>query len=270
MTHRQVAQHQYAALRQGDLSLAPRRLLSLVMGPPASEQAPPAQAYEARVVLVLAPRVVLWEAQAVTGETGDALSDEALVYAIARGDRDALAQLYDRQASLLLGLGARILAGGASAREVEDVLHDVFVEVWKHAGDFDPERASVRTWLCLRMRSRCLDRARAAMRRRAAPLEEALLEPLPEGQSAGVDASRVRHEVAHLPELQRQVLVLGYFQGMSSQEIADTLHIPLGTVKSRVAAALTHLRTILAEKTEGLSEKAAEDVSKKAPEGFAS
>ncbi len=206
---------------------------------------------EARLdVLVLAQRALLWEARLVTGEE---LSDEALIYAIARGDREALAKLYDRQAALLLGLGARIFAGGASAREVEDVLHDVFVEVWKHAGDFDPERASARTWLCLRMRSRCLDRARAANRRRAAPLDEASIEPLPESQSAVVDAARVRHALDGIPELQRQVLVLGYFQGLSSQEIADTLQIPLGTVKSRVAAGLTHLRGLLSEKAEGLA-----------------
>lgn len=193
-------------------------------------------------VLNLAPRAQLWEARLVTGEQ---LSDETLVYAIARGDRAALASLYDRQAALLLALGTRILR---DAREAEDVLHDVFVEVWKHAGDFDPARASARTWLCLRMRSRCLDRVRVSVRRRTHPLEEAALDPLPETQSAGPDALRVRAALGELPELQRQVLLLGYFQGLSSQEIADTLNIPLGTVKSRVAAALTHLRSVLGEK----------------------
>jgi len=192
-------------------------------------------------VLTLAQRPRLWEARHVTGEQ---LNDETLVYAIARGDRAALAELYDRQASLLLGLGTRILR---DAREAEDVLHDVFVEVWKHAGDFDPSRASARTWLCLRMRSRCLDRVRVAVRRRADPLEEANLDPSPETQSAAPDAVRVRHALTELPEVQRQVLLLGYFQGLSSQEIADTLKIPLGTVKSRVAAALTHLRSVLGE-----------------------
>jgi RNA polymerase sigma-70 factor (ECF subfamily) len=192
-------------------------------------------------VLLLAQRRQLWEARSVAGEQ---LSDETLVYAIARGDRSAFAHLYDRQSPLLLALGARILR---DSREAEDVLHDVFVEVWKHAGDFDPSRASARTWLCLRMRSRCLDRVRVALRCRAHPLEDAVLDPLPETQSAGSDAQRVRAALAALPEPQRQVLVLGYFQGLSSQEIADALHIPLGTVKSRVAAALSHLRSALGE-----------------------
>ncbi len=178
------------------------------------------------------------------------MSDEALIYAIARGDREALALLYDRQASLLLGLGARILSKAADSREAEDVLHDVFVEVWKHAGDFDPSRASARTWLCLRMRSRCLDRVRSAKRRKAEPIEEGMTDGnqgagAGDGLSAGLDASRVRHAMEGLPHPQREVLLLGYFQGLSSQEIADTLEIPLGTVKSRVAAALSHLRSML-------------------------
>jgi len=201
---------------------------------------------EARLfVLALAPRARLWEARAVAG---DEVSDEALIYAIARGDREAFALLYDRQAQLLLGLGARILSKASDSREAEDVLHDVFVEVWKHAGDFDPSRASARTWLCLRMRSRCLDRVRTATRRRADPLDDRMPDGGGDGLPAGLDASRVRHAMERLPDLQREVLVLGYFQGLSSQEIADTLEIPLGTVKSRVAAALSHLRSMLSEK----------------------
>lgn len=201
---------------------------------------------EARLfVLALAPRARLWEARAVTG---DEVSDEALIYAIARGDREALALLYDRQAQLLLGLGARILSKASDSREAEDVLHDVFVEVWKHAGDFDPSRASARTWLCLRMRSRCLDRVRTATRRRADPIDEGMPDGSADGLPAGLDASRVRQAMEGLPDLQREVLLLGYFQGLSSQEIADTLGIPLGTVKSRVAAALSHLRSVLSEK----------------------
>jgi len=180
---------------------------------------------------------------------GDEVSDEALIYAIARGDREALALLYDRQAQLLLGLGARILSKASDSREAEDVLHDVFVEVWKHAGDFDPSRASARTWLCLRMRSRCLDRVRTATRRRADPIDEGMPDGAGgDGLPAALDATRVRHAMERLPDLQREVLLLGYFQGLSSQEIADTLEIPLGTVKSRVAAGLSHLRSMLSEK----------------------
>lgn len=94
----------------------------------------------------------------------------------ARGDRPALARLYDRHAPLLLALGVRLLN---DRREAEDVLHDCFVELWRHAGDYDPRRASVKTWIAMRMRSRCIDRLRSASwtRRETLP-EKALVEKL--------------------------------------------------------------------------------------------
>ncbi len=174
-------------------------------------------------------------------------SDDALMCAVARGDRAALATLYDRQAPLLLSLGTRILSRNADSREAEDVLHDVFVEVWKHAGDFDPARASVRTWLCLRMRSRCLDRLRALVRRKIEWLDEGGMDPAAEELSDGADLARVQPALYRLSPPQREVLVLGYFHGLSTQEMADRLGIPMGTVKSRVAAGLTQLRCILSD-----------------------
>src|SRR5712692_6603075 len=86
-------------------------------------------------------------------------SDPELIERIAGGDRQALAALYDRYASSLLGAGMRTLK---QRRDAEDVLHDVFVEVWQQAGDYDPMRGSVKAWLFLRMRSRAIDRLRLA------------------------------------------------------------------------------------------------------------
>ena len=80
------------------------------------------------------------------------LDDASLMQAVAAGDRAALATLYDRHAPILLALGSRIVPDRA---EVEDVLHDVFLEAWRRAHRYDPRRASVRTWLAVRMRSRC-------------------------------------------------------------------------------------------------------------------
>ena len=161
---------------------------------------------------------------------------------MADGDTQALGELYDRYAALLLGLGLRILR---SRREAEDLLHDVFVEAFQHAGDYLPERGSVRGWLLLRMRSRCLDRARSHGFSRA----EALLEEPSCDAGAGIehrlDAARVRALLTELPSAQREVLELGYFRGMSFAEIADQLGLPLGTVKSRVHAALGTLRVEL-------------------------
>ncbi len=170
----------------------------------------------------------------------DAQVDQRLVRAIASGDRSALGQLYDRHAPLLLSVGVRILRERA---EAEDVLHDVFLEVWRKAHSYDPERASVRSWLLLRMRSRCLDRAKsAAVARRssldAAPERRSTAEP-----EDGADARRLGPWLAQLSEEQRRVILLGYFEGLSCSEMAARLGIPIGTVKSRLGAAMRKLRS---------------------------
>jgi len=181
----------------------------------------------------------------------EAALDVADLAALARGDRQALGRLYDRHAPLLLALGVRLVG---ERREAEDILHDVFVEVWKHAGDYDPERATVKTWLVLRMRSRCLDRLRSAGHARRESLtdrEETTLEraradaPSHAAMDDRVDAGRLRGVLAELPEDQRAVIVLGFFDGLSSSEIAEELGIPIGTVKSRVRSAMGKLRQAL-------------------------
>src|SRR5690242_21826103 len=85
--------------------------------------------------------------------------DAALVAAMAAGDRGALAKLYDRHGGLLLGMALKIVR---ERREAEDLLHDVFLEAWRSAKDFDPKRGRVRTWLAIRMRSRALDHQKSA------------------------------------------------------------------------------------------------------------
>jgi RNA polymerase sigma-70 factor (ECF subfamily) len=170
--------------------------------------------------------------------------DLALLRALARGDRTALALLYDRHAPLLLTLGLRIVGDRTQA---EDVLHDVFLEAWHHARAYDPTRGSVRAWLVTRMRSRALDR-RATAARHARIAEEISRET--EASSAAeapLDNQRLHAEIATMaPEL-HAVIALAYFEGMSSPEIAQHLAIPIGTVKSRMARALALLRASLAD-----------------------
>ncbi|MEO1335849.1 MAG: sigma-70 family RNA polymerase sigma factor, partial [Myxococcota bacterium] len=109
-----------------------------------------------------------------------------------------------------------------------------------------PARGSVRTWLMLRMRSRAVDRVRARKRAKVVldpegqPPEVATAMPDP---SATAERTRVRAAIAELPENERQVLELVYFGGMTHAEVAEAHSIPLGTVKSRVARAIRHLRT---------------------------
>jgi RNA polymerase sigma-70 factor (ECF subfamily) len=161
--------------------------------------------------------------------------------ALVRGDRNALAALYDRHAGVLLALATRLLGDRPQA---EELLHDVFLEAWHHARDFDPARGSVRAWLVTRTRSRAFDRRAARSRHgrladAAAREQSALTDP-----DAGVplDAARVRQGVNRLPPELVTLLELAYFEGLSFSEIGEALGIPLGTVKSRMARALSLLR----------------------------
>jgi len=164
--------------------------------------------------------------------------DAALVAAMAAGDRGALATLYDRYASLLLGLALKIVR---ERREAEDLLHDVFLEAWRSAKDFDPKRGRVRTWLAIRMRSRALDHQKSARVSRNAG--DAGLEVVPDDREAvSPDHARVRASLASLGDDQKRVLELAYFEGLSCSEIAERIQIPIGTVKSRLAAGLARLR----------------------------
>ena len=171
----------------------------------------------------------------------DAAIDAALVAAMAQGDRTALASLYERHASLLLGLAMRIVR---ERREAEDLLHDVFLEAWRSAKDFDPKRGRVRTWLAIRMRSRALDLQKSARVSRNAG-DSGLDLLIDDGETTNPDCARVRAALASLGDDQRKVLELAYFEGLSCTEIAERITIPVGTVKSRIAAGLDRLRGAL-------------------------
>jgi RNA polymerase sigma-70 factor (ECF subfamily) len=170
--------------------------------------------------------------------------DAALVAAMAAGDRNALSALYERHASLLLGLALKIVR---ERREAEDLLHDVFLEAWRSAKDFDPKRGRVRTWLAIRMRSRALDHQKSARVSRNAG--DAGLEVIPDDSEAvSPDHGRVRAALGSLGEDQKRVLELAYFDGLSCSEIAALIKIPIGTVKSRLAAGLARLRECIGGK----------------------
>ncbi len=170
-------------------------------------------------------------------------ADAELVAAMAEGDRSAFATLYGRYAGVMLAVGVRVLR---ERREAEEVLHDVFLEAFRAAAAYEPSRGSVRTWLLLRMRSRSLDRVKSAGRSRRVSLDELTLArlPMPVGTASG-DERRVAEVLVQLPRDQRVVIELAYFDGLSSTEIAARIGVPVGTVKSRTAAALARLRTAM-------------------------
>lgn len=170
------------------------------------------------------------------------MDDAEVVREAARGEIEALATLYDRYCGLLMGMAHRILGDDATS---EDLVQDVFMEVWRRAHAFDPARGSVRTWLLVRLRSRALDRLRSARHRREITVDEVAptqVMPVGEDPELAPDRALVVEAIAELPAEQRLVIELSYFHGLSSSEIAEHMGSPLGTVKSRTAAALSKLR----------------------------
>ena len=176
-------------------------------------------------------------------------SDNDLLHAVARGDESALAACYDRYRLILFGFVLRILN---DRQEAEDVLQEVFLQVWRRAGDFDEARGRAFTWLATIARSRALDRLRATGSR-ARLTEEAAQRPADEVSDVALDALRseksaiIRNALAELTDEQRKVLLLAYFEGLTQTEIAGRLGDPLGTVKTRMRSGLIKLRELLGQ-----------------------
>jgi RNA polymerase sigma-70 factor, ECF subfamily len=188
---------------------------------------------------------------AVQPEQAQAL-DVKLLHAIARGDEGALARLYDAYRVILFGLLVRILN---SREEAEDILQEVFLQVWRRAGDFDEKRGRPFTWLVTLTRSRAIDRLRllAARQRLAAAAERDQPDQASDAFSDTVKSGQreiVRQALAELPEEQRQTLMLAYFEGLTQSEIASKLGAPLGTVKTRMRSGMIKLRTLLGTRLE--------------------
>lgn len=175
------------------------------------------------------------------------VSDVELLAAIVRKDETALAELYDRYRVILFGLLVRILN---SREEAEDVLQEVFLQVWRRAADFDEKRGRPFTWLVTLARSRGIDRLRSLAARERVALAGAK-QPAEEVSDAAADAfaseqrTLVTTALEQLPEEQRRPLILAYFDGLTQSEIAAKLGAPLGTVKTRMRTGLMKLREAL-------------------------
>ena len=175
--------------------------------------------------------------------------DVELLKAVAASDERALAQLYDRYRLILFGVLVRILN---NREEAEDVLQEVFLQVWRRAADFDANRGRPFTWLVTLARSRGIDRLRSiASRERVAAMAGADNEVFEEVSDAATDAIRseergvVNNALSQLPEEQKRPLMLAYFDGLTQSEIAAQLGAPLGTVKTRMRSGMIKLRELL-------------------------
>jgi len=192
----------------------------------------------------------------------ESLSDVELLAALAEGELDAAACLYDRYAPMLLALALRIVR---ERSEAEDVVHDAFLLMSDRATQYAKERGSVVAWLVTLVRNLSIDRTRRRVRRgailkRAAAEERPAEVSTPEAllSDAGV-RSRVRRALARLPDVQRATLEVAFFEGLSYPEIAARESLPLGTIKSRAARALASLREALDVEGVHLGERASSE-----------
>jgi RNA polymerase sigma factor (sigma-70 family) len=178
------------------------------------------------------------------------LDDVTLLNRIAHQDRVALAQLYDRYAKVIHGIAFKSIG---SVEESEEVVIDVFSQVWRIAERYDKSKSRVDTWLFMMTRSRVLDRLRRL--HRTAKTGIALLTGEIQSEKFSVDPieevlilerrTQVLEALNQIPLLQRQVIELAYYKGLTQSEIAAQTGLSLGTVKTRIRLGLNKLRTTL-------------------------
>ena len=167
-------------------------------------------------------------------------TDVALVAAIRSGDQNAMAQLYDRYSGVVYGVALRVLADTGAA---EDVLQDVFMQLWRNPAAFDSSRGNLGAWLAVIARHRAIDQLRK--RRPETDIADVVIS-CEQNLENHADRSRIVEKVrgilSGMPAPQRVALEMAYFQGLSHSEISAKTGEPLGTIKTRIRTALMTLR----------------------------
>lgn len=185
---------------------------------------------------------------ALPGAEKGVVDDASLLRRMATGDEQALGEFYDRWQPLVHAVVLRMLR---QREDVADVVEETFWQAWRQAERYETARGAVQTWLLTIARSRALDRVRSLKRLREDPMEtesgEVVVEhatehdPSMDAESAERRAIVIK-AMGELPAEQREALELGYFGGLSQSEIAERLHQPLGTIKTRMRLAMQKLR----------------------------
>ena len=169
--------------------------------------------------------------------------DNALIRGVAAGDHEAFAEFYDRWSGRLLALIVQILVDRAQS---EEVLQEVFLEIWRTAPAFSPSRGSARAWAVTMARRRAIDRVRSSQAAR--DREDQWRDYMPDTDltiQAVEDrlvGEEVRRALDAVGEPQRSTLVMAYFTGLTHTEIARRTGVPLGTVKTRIRNGIARLR----------------------------
>jgi RNA polymerase sigma-70 factor (ECF subfamily) len=176
-----------------------------------------------------------------TGDHNEPL-DQELVRAVSGEDQASLARLYDRYSGFVYSVALRVLRDTAAA---EEILQDIFMQLWRKASQFDAQRGSLPAWLLVMTRNRAISRLRqrdpisnASVEEASASIPYRLDHFLIQRELMG----KVRVAMEGLPAVQREMLQLAYFDGLSHSEIAQRTGEPLGTIKTRLRSAVQTLR----------------------------
>jgi RNA polymerase sigma-70 factor (ECF subfamily) len=186
-------------------------------------------------------------------ESPDETLEMELLENTARGDRASFLQLYERYSGVLFSSAFRVLNDQA---ETEEVVQDVFVQIWDKAALYDRKRGKPLTWALTLTRNRSIDRLRVAKRRRRVEDEVEKETSVSDQRGSGPDAAvaqvstletnrLVRAAVLELSYEQRQAIEMAYFGGLTQNEIAQTLAEPLGTVKARIRRGMIRLKDLI-------------------------
>ena len=183
----------------------------------------------------------------MTSECESAEEEAGLVAGVARGDEPSFRALYDRFSKPLFSLLIKMLQNQDDA---EEVLQNVFLQIWRRSESYKPELSSVFTWLVMITRGRAIDRLRARQRHLAVVDRIAAEAPSgePDAPAEAVDSDSralVASALQRISEDQRQVIELAFFSGLSQAEISQRLSAPLGTVKARIRRGLMQLKDFL-------------------------
>lgn len=180
----------------------------------------------------------------ISPETRGTTPEADLLQRIRRGDEAAMAELYDRFSAVVFSAALRVLGESSQA---EDVLQEVFLQLWRNPSAFDSNRGSLAAWLAVIARHRAIDHLRR--RRPETDVEDVVLsvDPGLDNQAARAEAiGRIRVVMASMPDEQRIAVEMAFFEGLTHTEIAEKTGEPLGTIKTRIRSALIAIRKALA------------------------
>jgi RNA polymerase sigma-70 factor, ECF subfamily len=182
------------------------------------------------------------DAEAASAQLG------ALLHRVARGDQGAFGDLYDLTAPRVFGMVLRLVIDRAQS---EEVAQEVFLEIWQSASRFDPNKGKAMTWILTMARRRAIDRIRSSQAARDRDTRIGVrdfqgdYDDVAESAELRIEGGKVDAAMRELSDAQRLVISLAYYGGQSHSEIAGTLGVPIGTVKTRLRDGMIRLRTVM-------------------------